>query len=105
MTKHHFQLAYTINPRHEGDEDEAASARLHLRRIGWDTVEHIETTLLGVVHLYHATTADRIDEAEKQIRDRIHEELKSLRVLSRVRFHGCLMVDGLGQAIRFSILP
>ncbi|MGE8469466.1 hypothetical protein D3C81_888520 [compost metagenome] len=105
MTKHHFQLAYTINPRHDDDEDEAARARLHLRKIGWDTVDHIETTLLGVLHLYHGTTAARVDEAEKQIRDRIHEELKSLRVVSRVKFHGSLMVDGLGQAIHFSIVP
>jgi hypothetical protein len=105
MTKHHFQLAYTINPRHDGDDDEAARARLHLRNIGWDTVAHIETTLLGVLQLYQGTTAARVDEAEKQIRDRIHEELKSLRVVSRVKFHGSLMVDGLGQAIYFSIVP
>nr|WP_314617977.1 hypothetical protein [uncultured Pseudomonas sp.] len=105
MTKHHFQLAYTIKPRSDDDESAAAQARLHLRDIGWDTLPQIETTLLGEVHLYHSTTHDRINEAERQIRERIHEQLKELKVLTRVKFYASLMVDGLGPAIRFSILP
>lgn len=104
MTKHHFQLAYTIKPRSDHDESAAAQARLHLRDIGWDTLPQIETTLLGEVHLYHSTTHDRINEAERQIRERIHEQLKELKVLTRVKFYASLMVDGLGPAIRFSIL-
>lgn len=48
MSKYDFQLAYTIKPKTARDEDDAAKARLHLReKIGLDTVEHIETTLLG----------------------------------------------------------
>ncbi|AXM95112.1 hypothetical protein ACU5P1_14180 [Pseudomonas plecoglossicida] len=104
MTQHHFQLAYTIKPRSDDDEGAAAQARLHLREIGWDPLPQIETTLLGEVHLYHSTIHDRIDEAQRQIRGRIHEELKGLKALTRVKFYGSLMVDGLGPAIRFSIL-
>lgn len=106
MTRHNFQLAYAIKPHHPDDEADAATAAQHLRaNLGWNTVEHIETTLLGVVHLYHSTTSDRLDEAERQIRERIREELKSLGLLSRVKFYGSLMVDGLGSAIRLSIVP
>ncbi|MCE7764051.1 hypothetical protein GQL56_15480 [Pseudomonas putida] len=107
MSKYDFQLAYTIKPHNPAhDEADAAQARLHLReKLGLDTVEHIETTLLGVVTLKTATLADRKHEAEKLLHDYIHDALKHLRVLSTVRFHGCLMVNGLGPAIRFDILP
>lgn len=106
MSKHDFQLAYTIKPR-DPDEDEynAAQARQRLREnIGLDTVEHIETTLLGWVQLASLSKADKSLEAERVIRERIHAELKQLRVLSSVKFYGCLMVDGLGPAIRFNIV-
>ncbi len=106
MSKNHFQLAYTIKPKNARDEDDAAKARLHLReKIGLDTVEHIETTLLGVITLNSTTLADRRRDAEKLLHDYIHEALKDLSVLSTVKFYGCLMVDGLGSAIRFEILP
>lgn len=107
MSKYDFQLAYTIKPNNPArDETDAAQARLHLReKIGLDTVEHIETTLLGVISLKSTTLADRKREAEKLLHDYIHEALKQLRVLSTVKFYGCLMVDGLGSAIRFDILP
>jgi hypothetical protein len=105
MTMHNFQLAYTITPRTQDDEEAAAKARLYLRDIGWSTIHHIETTLLGEVPLFHSRIAERISEAEQQIRARIHALFKELQVLSRVRFHGSLMVDGLGPAISFSIVP
>jgi len=107
MSKFDFQLAYTIKPRNpDHDETDAAQARLHLReKLGLDTVEHIETTLLGMLTLKSSTLADRKREAEKLLHDYIHEALKELRVLSTVKFYGCLMVDGLGPAIRFDILP
>lgn len=107
MSKYNFQLAYTIKPNNPArDETDAAQARLHLReKMGLDTVEHIETTLLGVITLKSTTHADRKREAEKLFRNYIHEALKQLRVLSTVQFYGCLMVDGLGSAIRFDILP
>ncbi|EKT4530886.1 hypothetical protein QEM33_003490 [Pseudomonas putida] len=102
-----FQLAYTIKPHNAPrDETDAAQARLHLReKLGLDTVEHIETTLLGMITLNGTSLADRKREAEKLVRDYIHDALKELRVLSTVKFYGCLMVDGLGPAIRFDILP
>ncbi|MFK0268516.1 hypothetical protein [Pseudomonas asiatica] len=107
MSKYNFQLAYTIKPNNPArDETDAAQARLHLReKIGLDTVEHIETTLLGVITLNSTTLADRRHDAKNLLHDYIHEALKQLRVLSTVKFYGCLMVDGLGAAIRFDILP
>lgn len=106
MSKYDFQLAYTIKPKTARDEEDAAKARLHLReKIGLDTVEHIETTLLGLITLSSTTLADRRRDAEKLLHDYIHEALKHLCVLSTVKFYGCLMVDGLGSAIRFDILP
>lgn len=107
MSKYDFQLAYTIKPHNAAhDEADAAQARMHLRvKLGLDTVEHIETTLLGVITLKSATVADRKREAEKLLHDYIHDALKQLRVLSTVEFYGCLMVDGLGPAVRFDILP
>ncbi|MFK3817859.1 hypothetical protein ACI2KG_14865 [Pseudomonas sp. NPDC089407] len=107
MSKFDFQLAYTIKPCNpERDETDAAKARLHLREdLRLDTVEHIETTLLGNVTLQSSTLADRKREAEKLVHDYIHKALKKLDVLSTVKFYGCLMVDGLGPAIRFNILP
>ncbi|WP_410481897.1 hypothetical protein ACJ70E_11385 [Pseudomonas plecoglossicida] len=106
MSKHEFLLAYTIKPRNpDEDEYDAAQARQHLREnIGLDTVEHIETTLLGLVQLDSVTPVDHVNEAERLIRNHIHAELKRLRVLTSVKFYGCLMVDGLGPAIRFSIV-
>ncbi|CAI3801600.1 hypothetical protein GLGCALEP_02899 [Pseudomonas sp. MM221] len=106
MSKHDFQLAYTIKPRDPGENEyDAAQARQHLREhLGLDTVEHIETTLLGWVELNSRSTSEKAIEAEKLIRERIHDELKGLRVLSKVKFHGCLMVDGLGPALRFNIV-
>lgn len=106
MSEHQFLLAYTIKPRDpDADEYDAAQARQHLREnIGLVTVEHIETTLLGRVPLDSVTPVGRANEAERWIRDRIHAELKRLRVLTSVKFYGCLMVDGLGSAIRFSIV-
>jgi len=107
MSKYDFQLAYTIKPHNPAhDEADAAQARLHLReKLGLDTVEQIETTLLGMITLKSTTLADRKREAEKLLHDYIHEALKQLQVLSTVKFYGCLMVDGLGPAIRFQILP
>ena len=107
MSKFDFQLAYTVKPhKPERDETDAALARLLLRdKLGLDTVEHIETTLLGSVTLQHSTLADRKREAEKLVHDHIHNALKELRVLSTVKFYGCLMVDGLGPSIRFNIVP
>lgn len=107
MSKFDFQLAYTIKPHNPAyDETDAAQARLYLReKLGLDTVEHIETTLLGMVTLSTTTLADRKREAEKLVHDYIHDALKELRVLSTVKFYGCLMVDGLGPAMRFDILP
>lgn len=107
MSNFEFQLAYTVKPhKPERDETDAALTRLHLReKLGLDTVEHIETTLLGSITLNKSTLADRKREAEKLVHDYIHDALKELRVLSTVKFYGCLMVDGLGPAIRFNILP
>jgi len=107
MSNFDFQLAYTIKPYNPArDEADAAQARLHLReKLGLDTVEHIETTLLGMVALNGPTLADRRREAKKRIHEHIHKGLEELRVLSTVKFYGCLMVDGLGPAIRFDILP
>lgn len=107
MSKYDFQLAYTIKPNNpEHDETDAAQARLYLReKLGLDTVEHIETTLLGIITLNSATLVDRKREAEKLIHEHIYQALEQLRVLSSVKFYGCLMVDGLGSAIRFDILP
>ncbi|PYB69587.1 hypothetical protein DMX11_23825 [Pseudomonas sp. LB-090624] len=107
MSKFDFQLAYTIKPNNPArDEADAALARLHLReKLGLDTVEHIETTLLGMITLKSTTLAERKREAEKLVHDYLHDALKELRVLSTVKFYGCLMVDGLGPAMRFDILP
>ena len=106
MSTHDFQLAYTSKPRDpERDEPDAAQARHHLREnLGLDTVEHIETTLLGLVQLENTTVEGRSREAERLIRERIHGELKRLHVLSSVKFYGSLMVSGLGPAIRINIL-
>ncbi|MFJ4457586.1 hypothetical protein ACIP1G_27385 [Pseudomonas sp. NPDC089392] len=102
MSKYEFQLAYTL----EGNENDAAKARSYLReKTGLETVEHIETTLLGMVTLNSTTLADRKKEAERLLHNFIHDALKELRVLSAVEFYGCLMVNGLGPAIRFNILP
>jgi len=107
MSTLNFQLAYTIKPRDpDRDDADAAMARLHLReKLGLDTVEHIETTLLGTITLKSRELTDRKREAEKLMHDYIHDALKELRVLSTVKFYGCLMVDGLGAAMRFEILP
>ncbi|BBU45393.1 hypothetical protein PPTS312_33080 [Pseudomonas putida] len=106
MSNFDFQLAYTIKPHTARDDGDAALARVHIREnLGLGTVEHIETTLLGTVELKGSTLAERKLEAEKLIHEYIHKVLKQLRVLSTVKFYGCLMVNGLGPAIRFDILP
>ena len=102
MSKFDFQLAYTV----EGDEADAAKARTYLReKTGLKTVQHIETTLLGVVTLEAVTLADRQKDAGRVVHAFLHDALKTLGVLSTVKFYGCLMVNGLGPAIRFNVLP
>lgn len=62
MSNFDFQLAYTIKPHTARDDADAAQARVHLREnLGLDTVEHIETTLLG--------TAPRLQSASSRLRN------------------------------------
>ncbi|WP_240349630.1 hypothetical protein [Pseudomonas putida] len=45
----------------------------------------------------------RISQAQELVSERIKDELRDLKVLSRIKFRGSLMVDGLGEAIGFSL--
>ena len=102
MSKFEFQLAYTI----EGDEADAAKARTYLReKAGLTTVKHIETTLLGVVTLSSTTLEDRQRDAKRLFHTFIHDAFKTLNVEKSVEFYGCVMVNGLGPAIHFNVLP
>lgn len=103
MALYPFQLAYTISPRGDFDDDAARDARRRLRSVEWETIKHIETTLLGELDLNRSTLSGRIAQAEEMVSERIKDELRDLKVLSRIKFRGSLMVDGLGAAIGFSL--
>lgn len=103
MALYSFQLAYTVSPCSDSDEDAARDARRRLRSVEWETIKHIETTLLGELELNRSTLAGRITQAQELVSERIKHELRDLKVLSRIRFRGSLMVDGLGSAIAFSL--
>ena len=74
-----------------------------MRSVEWETIKHIETTLLGEIELNRSTLDGRIDEAKDLVSKRIRHELRDMQVLSRIKFRGSLMVDGLGEAIGFSL--
>lgn len=105
--KHQFQLAYTISPINEDDEADKAAAEKARRRLrnnmGWQTIEDIETTLLGELRLAGGNLDEKARDAKKQIREQIREELHGAELLKRIEFQGSLMVAGLGSAIDFSL--
>ncbi|NIE72870.1 hypothetical protein F3J44_00480 [Pantoea sp. Tr-811] len=101
-----FQLSYTINPLTHQDEPHAEKARSHMRnKMGWDTVEHIETTLLGEVTLAPGDSETKRREARTLVRNGIRKAFKELAVDKHVAFKSSLLVSGLAPAMELNILP
>ncbi len=81
-------------------------ARRLLREIkGWETVEHVETTLVGKIRLKLNDPESKKTEAHEQVKGIIFNILKNENIDKNVIFYGCLMVDQLGENIMIEINP
>jgi hypothetical protein len=105
---HHFQLSYSVEKRKETEASRSAviQARRLLREIeGWETIKHIETTLVGKINLESDTPNSKRREALELVRGAILDILKNEKIDNDVSFYGCLMVDKLGEYINIEINP
>jgi len=105
MSKPHaFQLSYSISPLKKVHEAEAEKARRHMReKMGWTTVDDVETTLLGEVTLASGTQEEKRREARTLLRKQIRDAFKALEVEHLINFNSSLMVSGLTPAIELDI--
>ena len=102
MAKHYLQLTYSVIPdANRGDE--AAKVRRALRKDNYRTVDNLETVLIGTAEFDKTKKEDQRKEAQKGVKDFITSILKEEEAESYVTVHCCLMVDGLGEPMIFSI--
>ena len=100
MSDHDFQLTYSIP---DTEDRGAAIARDRMRNIDeWKTVSGIETTLVGQLPL-HGLLSEKRSQAERAVKKSIQELLKDSRKFESLTLHASLMVDGLGEHIRFNV--
>lgn len=101
-----FQITYSVHPRGDSQKAEkaAASVRRILREIpGWETVDDIETVLVGVLNISANTKESRRKEAEGIVEKKIQTLVDELDVYSDVWVYVSLMVDQLGSHIKFRV--
>ncbi|MFK0309919.1 hypothetical protein ACIQUF_01635 [Pseudomonas sp. NPDC090233] len=101
---HEFQLSYTISPKKPSNESDAVKARTHMReKMGWNTINNVETTLLGDINLAAGTNDEKRREASRLVRKSINDAFKALDVDGRIIFKSSLMVTGVTPAIELNI--
>ncbi|MFJ4345578.1 hypothetical protein [Pseudomonas sp. NPDC089401] len=99
-----FQLAYTISPLTDADEPHAEKARHHMRtKMGWETIEHLQTTLLGELSLQPGDIDAKRREARSLVRNGIRKAFRELEVDKRITFESSLFVNGLAPAMELNI--
>lgn len=100
MSDHDFQLTYSIP---DTDDRGAATARDKLRNLeDWKAVADIETTLVGQLSLF-GLLGEKRSQAERVVKKIILELLRDSRKFDSLTLHASLMVDGLGDHIRFNV--
>lgn len=102
---HHFQLTYSVHPRHD-DENSAAKARkvIATEIPSTEKLEKIETTLVGEIPLTSSLdNSEKRKKAEKFIADEVEKILKKHEIYSDVDVYLSLMVDKLGKHIVFDV--
>jgi hypothetical protein len=100
MTTYDFQLTYSISPY---GEDKSTQARTLLREEieGWNTVNGIETTLVGKIKFSCSANENKREKAQEIIEDKIRTLFNNKDVLDHSYSRFSLMVDGLGEHITF----
>lgn len=104
--KHHFQLTYSVQPLSDDVKEKQAAEkarRLMREKLDWQSLDNIETTLVGEVSLYDLTIKKKRHEAEQKIDDKIRDMLKEHEVFRDIRVYLSLMVSGLGEHIEFDM--
>lgn len=103
MSKHSFQLTYSVYPLHENEES-ADKARYLIRNIkGWRMLNKIETTLVGELYLDSLHISKKREDAEDIVDSVIRDVLHDNDVFHDVKLYASLMVDGLGEHITFKL--
>lgn len=107
MSTYDFQLTYSVSPCDSDNADDnraAEKARRFLRDIdGWQSLEKIETTLVGKLYLSALTVAGRRSEAEEEVDTKVRGLLKEHDIFYDVSVYMSLMVDGLGEHIELQL--
>ena len=106
MSKHSFQLTYSVYPLHENEEskESADKARYLIRNIkGWGMLDKIETTLVGELYLDSLHISKKREDAEDIVDSVIRDVLHDNGVFQDVKLYASLMVDGLGEHITFKL--
>lgn len=107
MSRHHFQLTYSIKHYKETDKSLAMAKQVRdkIARTdfpGWSKVENIETTFKGLLTLHTISNNERRDEAETMVRAAFSEIITELEATWEVWAYCSLMVGDLGDSIEFS---
>lgn len=106
MTIYNFQLSYSISPYGTSNEKDrkAAEARKIIKEIeGWESVNNIETTLVGTIDLYGTSREDKRNKGLNEVKGEIEALFERENVLDFTHSHFSLMIDGLGEHITFSM--
>lgn len=107
MSRHHFQLTYSIKHYKETEKSFAMAKQVRdkIARTdfpGWSKIENVETTFKGLLTLYKMTNSEKREEAEALVKNAFSEIMSELDATFEVWAHCSLMVGDLGESIEFS---
>lgn len=101
---HYYQLTYSVKPRVEDGELAAQRVRKAMKDDGdWDSLQNIETTVVGVLTLAEKKEDEKREEAKEVISERIKDIMESSEAYHDVNVYASLMVDQLGPHIEFKV--
>ncbi|PSU42141.1 hypothetical protein C9J12_29145 [Photobacterium frigidiphilum] len=106
MTIYNFQLTYSISPygNSSNKENKAAEARRLIKNIaGWESVDEIETTLVGEISFIATGNSEKRKKGQSIVEDKVRTLFEREEVLDHTHSYFSLMIDGLGKHIEFSM--
>jgi hypothetical protein len=106
MATYDFQLTYSISPFGDSvnKESKAKEARRLIKKIdGWESVDEIETTLVGKISFSAIGDNEKRKKGQSIIENEIRTLFRSEDVLNDTRSYFSLMIDGLGKHIEFNM--
>jgi hypothetical protein len=109
MAIHAFLLTYNVSPAIETDrehQNQAARLRQKLNRVeleDWTKLESVETAFSGFMHLSESIHTTKRHAAQDLAWSRFKGVMDSLGAYRDTTVNVALMIQGLGEAIEFSI--